>query len=292
MEKKRPVIIALFVASLFITNFYSFIYADVINLKSGRRLEGEVVEKTDTNIMFKTRGITITYPLSLIESIEEAVSIEKETVSPLSPKISMEAIKRNDVNEVKKVIEQGADVNAPLYEFGLSPLTAAAMANSLDIAKLLIDNGADVNAKNDKDLSGGSTALIWSAGLGHLEILKLLIDNGADVNAKDETGITALMNSAQGNLLAERTKKVNKEDFLKIAKLLIDKGADVNETNIMGVTALTTAVTSNFLEMTELLIENGTDVNIRFKDGTTALKAAEAYGHNEIATLLKKHGAK
>jgi len=61
---------------------------------------------------------------------------------------------------------------------------------NLDKVKELIENGADVNAKD----RSGNTPLHWMAcgGYGHIEIAKLLIDNGADVNAKNKRRITPL----------------------------------------------------------------------------------------------------
>ena len=47
--------------------------------------------------------------------------------------------------------------------------------------KLLIEKGADVDAKDWK----GRTALMGAALKGHTETVKLLIEKGADVNARD-----------------------------------------------------------------------------------------------------------
>jgi ankyrin repeat protein len=60
--------------------------------------------------------------------------------------------------------------------------------NDLEKVKQLLDEGADVNAKN-KD---GLTGLMHAAWKGHKEVVKLLLESGADVNAKDECGWTAL----------------------------------------------------------------------------------------------------
>ena len=65
----------------------------------------------------------------------------------------------------------------------------AVKAKNYELVKKLIDEGADVNAKNDE----GETALMIASNEGDKEICELLIEKGADVNAKDNEGNTALM---------------------------------------------------------------------------------------------------
>jgi hypothetical protein len=62
-------------------------------------------------------------------------------------------------------------------------LLKAAKDGNIEDVKLLIANGADVNARN-KD---GETPLHHAASFGHKEIIELLIAKGADVNAKDNS---------------------------------------------------------------------------------------------------------
>lgn len=160
--------------------------------------------------------------------------------------IPLEAIKNNDVAEVRKAIENGVDVNGK-YKYGRTALMMAIKNKSSDIAMLLIENGANVNAK---DATGG-TALMTAAFYNCLEIAKLLIDEGVDTDAKDMYGMTALIWAAQA-------------DSLDVAKLLIDEGIDVNVKMGIGHTALIYATVRSSLQMVKLLIDNGADVNVRF----------------------------
>lgn len=84
-----------------------------------------------------------------------------------------------DIEKVKQLIEQGADVDAK-NEYGWTALMAAAWWGNTEIVKLLIQAGADVNAEN---IDGG-TALIRAAGRGYTDVAELLIQTDADVNAK------------------------------------------------------------------------------------------------------------
>ena len=111
----------------------------------------------------------------------------------------IEACKNNDINMVKRLLSNGADVNAeanntlPLLE-----------ASTYDIAKLLIDAGANVNA--DRTL----TVLCDAIGIKKrsINIIELLIDSGADVNLTCKyigyTPLFVITNLEQAKLLVSR----------------------------------------------------------------------------------------
>ena len=97
--------------------------------------------------------------------------------------------------EVRQLIQDGADVNTK-STYGWTPLMEAADKNSNpEVLKVLIGAGADVNAK-DKD---GLTPLMAAAFENTPEVLMALIEAGADVNAKSTSGMTPLMFAAIKN---------------------------------------------------------------------------------------------
>lgn len=69
-----------------------------------------------------------------------------------------------------------------------SQFIAAVSNSNTENVKALLDKGADVNAKDDK----GNPALICAAKKGDADTVKALLEKGADVNAKDNKGSTAL----------------------------------------------------------------------------------------------------
>jgi hypothetical protein len=78
----------------------------------------------------------------------------------------------------------------------VAPLMRAAEQGDVERVRQLLDQGADIN-----EVSYGLnrwTALHGAAWKGHPEIARLLIRRGADVNAVTNTGLTALQ-VAQGN---------------------------------------------------------------------------------------------
>ena len=68
----------------------------------------------------------------------------------------------------------------------------AAFSGNIEDVKKALDAGADVNAKDNT----GFTALIWASIYGHTEIVRKLLNAGADVNAKTNSGQTALIGAS------------------------------------------------------------------------------------------------
>jgi ankyrin repeat protein len=86
----------------------------------------------------------------------------------------LEAVRLNEIEEVKKLIEKGADVNV-VDEYGATALYWASYKGHSEIVKILIEAGADVNVVN----RDGETALYWTSSWGYSEIVKILKEAGA-----------------------------------------------------------------------------------------------------------------
>jgi len=118
------------------------------------------------------------------------------------------AIENNDVNEVKRLIEDGADLEAR-DERKRTALYVACSEGHLEIAKLLIENGADIEAKGYDN----QTPLIAASIYNKIEIVKFLIKNGANIEATGFWDETALM-------LVTRLNKTFKKEYQEIVKIL------------------------------------------------------------------------
>jgi len=177
------------------------------------------------------------------------------------------AIWAGDLQKVKQLLNQGADVNAKDM-FQATPLHDAAVAGKTDMAELLIREGADVNAKDEFQ----KIPLHYAA---NAEVADLLIRRGADVNARDDDQETPLY------WAAEKGKT-------KVAALLIRKGADVNARNKHQQTPLHEAARGGKTEMAELLIKAGADVNAGNEYQQTPLHDVV---NAEVAELLIRKGA-
>lgn len=99
-------------------------------------------------------------------------------------------IRNGDYDEIQRLIEDGANVNAwlRLHYRKTKPLIVAASYGHTEIVKLFIGEGADVNAATKKrgppptDTDYGWTALMAATSGGYLEIVRVLLEAGADVN--------------------------------------------------------------------------------------------------------------
>ena len=56
------------------------------------------------------------------------------------------AIKNSDINRMKELIKQGADINIRA-EYNYSPIEYACLNNKINEAKILLENGVDIKNK-------------------------------------------------------------------------------------------------------------------------------------------------
>ena len=223
------------------------------------------------------------------------------------PEILCHAVRTEDPDFAKMLIDAGADVNVKI-NWGWTPLFLAASNSQIEIAQLLITAGADVNSR-DPD---GTTLLMIAARNGHTEIARLFIAECVDVNARNNCHNTALMMALENGyigtaqLLIAAHADVDASDSdghtalmfaaytgrTEIAQLLIAAHADVNASDNNGGTALMFAAENGYIGTAQLLIAAaGADVNDTNNQGMTALMWAAETGHTEIVRLLIAAGA-
>jgi N-acyl-D-amino-acid deacylase len=160
---------------------------------------------------------------------------DQRATSPIAPDL-VRAIRDADVQAVRKLIENGADVNARDAD-GNTPLILASFYASPQCVALLLEKGADANAANE----AGATALIRAA-TSH-EKTRLLVDAGAKVGVRTaDLGNTPLILAARrpGN---SRT-----------VQLLLERGANPTERNNAGVSPIVSGAASGDLETVQLLL--------------------------------------
>ena len=176
------------------------------------------------------------------------------------------------LEDVKKELKNGANVNAASDEDTTALMHAALLNQNPEVIKILIDEGADVNAKS----KSGSTALMYAAAFNpNPEVIKTLIDEGADVNAKSKSGGTALMSAAIFNQNPE------------VIKILINAGTDVNAKSKSGSTALMFAASSQKNpDAVKALLKAGADANVIDNDGNIAAVFAALNKNPEIHSLI------
>ena len=115
-----------------------------------------------------------------------------------------------DLERVKKLVEEGLDVNAFDEALSLTPLHYAARNGHLRVMEYLLSVGADVNA-HDKE-SIGETPLGDVAANCTYEVAELLISAGADPTIPGWMKLTAI----------DRSGERKKPEGVRVHKLLLD----------------------------------------------------------------------
>jgi hypothetical protein len=123
---------------------------------------------------------------------------------------------KGEVNRVKSLMKNGADVNERTKKGGATALHAAATVGEVEVIRLLNENGADIDAQISET---GYTALMIAVSFGHAEAVQMLVDNGANLNATNKDGMTAI---------ALARKENNPAYNSAILQLLLDRSTDLN----------------------------------------------------------------
>jgi ankyrin repeat protein len=118
-----------------------------------------------------------------------------------------EAVQDGDLDEVRRLVADGDDVNA-FDDLGKTPLHYAVDREHVDVARYLIEHGADVNARHEPSL--GNTPLGEVAASCSYVIAKLLVDVGADPTIPGWMQLTAL----------DRARKRKRGDGPEVYELL------------------------------------------------------------------------
>jgi len=167
------------------------------------------------------------------------------------------AVKEGNVEEVKKLIKEGANVNETykepvMYTDGTFALHMAVARSNKEIVILLLENKADPNLNFNEDKS---SPLFRAFISGYIDIAKILIENDADPNLISKNGDTPL------NKLLNNSK-IKIDDKLMILNLCKNKGHNFNDNLLFSVREY---------EIVKYLVKNGKNINIKDEEGLIPL---------------------
>jgi uncharacterized protein len=176
------------------------------------------------------------------------------------------AIEADDLHEIQRIIQSGADVNLR-GKGNMTPLMWAYPDNKFERFKIMLDHGADPNVKITTNLgvpSGfkvGDSVVTCSAASRFSGHFQAMMNAGGDPNIRDGLGATVLHVIIDG----AATDKIER------CKLAIEAGADLNAL-FMGGTPAISAVSNYRYDVAKYLLEQGADAN--------------AYMSNELQKLI------
>src|SRR4051812_32538397 len=137
------------------------------------------------------------------------------------------AAQAGDVQEVARLIAEGAVVDAGNFRL-YTPLHFAAGMGASEVVAMLLDAGADAGALTvfqDTPLHRVAHGLVGAAG-ARVEIIDRLLDAGCPLNAVDRAGRTALWFAA-GTGTTPWTPEQQATRF-RVLRYLLERGADAS----------------------------------------------------------------
>ena len=236
----------------------------------------------------------------------KSVRIVKPQLNPLDAKL-ITAVKAKSVEEVKKLLAEGADPNAIDRDLGFrTPVLNVLLWQGNDdpeakrqIAITLINAGADVNGHGNKFYPPLLLA-------DDVEVVKLLIKKGADVNYQSHlSGLTPLHNAnpetiplliVAGAKLNELTDEGNTPLMLTISAISPPSEEDEDKDDAEPESEDDQKYKKEEAKKLEdsmtsirMLLEAGADTTIKNKEGKTALMMAQELKLPKVIELLQKN---
>ncbi len=192
------------------------------------------------------------------------------------PEALADAAVRGDAEAVRRLLDDGADVDAR-DSSGRTAVTAAVYAGSVETTRALVDAGADVDLQDDMR----SNAFLALGETGDVAALDEVLRGDPDVTLTNRFGGTALIPAAD-------------RGHVEMVRALLERtDVDVDHVNDLGWTALLEAVILGdggraHQEIVRLLLAAGANRELADRDGVTPLEHARRSGYEEIADLLER----
>jgi ankyrin repeat protein len=185
----------------------------------------------------------------------------------------MIAASKGYTDEIKRLIDKGADINAETPEGATALIFAVSNNQTASVLTLL-----EYNPILDKVTRSFETPLLIAAKNGYFEITEALIRAGADLEFTDNFGASPLHYAAVYG-------------YLDIVDLFLYYDAPADVQSDEGTTPLLAAIWAGNTEVADLLIQNGVNIEEADYDGFTPFLLSAFYGDTIIMDVLYKKGA-
>lgn len=181
-----------------------------------------------------------------------------------------------DTNQMRSLIERGADVNFSARN-GMRPLFWALINMNFNSFKFLLDHGADPNAVVVNMKPPAENALTLAARLAEAKYLVELLSHGANPN----TAVSIIKKTAIFTALSyHKTNNI---------AVLLKYGADINFTTTGGTTPMNYAIERGSFQMALFLFESGANPFIRDKWGYSAIDIIREFGDKGVVSRSDKN---
>ena len=181
---------------------------------------------------------------------------------------------RGGAGEVQRLLSAGVPVDGRTAA-GRTAVTAAALGDHVETARVLIDAGADVDLQDDDR----NNPLLVCGETGDVAMLHAVLRAKPDLTATNRFGGTALIPASDRGHVA-------------MVRALLETDIDVDHVNNLGWTALLEAVILGegeppHQQIVRALVDAGADVDVADRDGVTPLQHARGRGYAEIVRTLE-----
>ena len=185
------------------------------------------------------------------------------------------AVHSGDLEEVQRLITEGADVNTTNCD-GDTALMVAARRNDSHMTSLLL-RGTNANYMTRDSCTG---ALMVAVQKGHSEVVKYLLSDSRirHLSLSDNRGDAVLMHAAEAGCVES-------------VKAILRHSVDTNALFSGGSTPLMKAADRGHAEVVKVLLDAGAKPDITDEDGKTAWDIACARGYAKVAKTLLDGGA-
>lgn len=236
-------------------------------------------EEQNRSLFFGLTPLSYAVNLSAPATMLQKFATSKEAIEEVNPRGTtalQEAVRLNNLNMVKYLLLNHADVKK-VYAGGNTILLFAFKEKvQLPIIEALIKAGADVNAQDKQ----GNNMLLYALKENEpVSVIRALLEAGADVNSRDKYGVSAFLLAMQ------------RQDA-ELMNLFIEFHANLNDSAPDGGNLFDYAYTHHApQEILQMILQTGVDVNQADKNGQLLIIKALAAEDYEMVKTLLKHGA-
>lgn len=184
-------------------------------------------------------------------------------------RILYECANRGYVEECKRCIEKGANVNYKYARDDTTALHKAVELEHIECVKILLEAGADINIKDINE----SAPLHFARSVSCLELL--LKNKNIQIDIRNNAGKTPLqIASARGDI--------------ECIKMLLQHGADINNKDDSGCAPLHFAILNDKEDSVKVLLHYGADIHLKNGHCRNAKELAIIEHKEHIAKLIDR----